>query len=358
MIESPVSTAPRTAATETRRTPAHAGMPVPRGVLHARLLLPPALTYCIDRLEPRLRDMCGYQLGVHDEHGHPTGSAHGKLIRPAFALLCAKACGGELVDAVPAAVAVELVHNASLVHDDIMDGDRERRHRPTVWARYGIPMAILAGDAMFALAFEALGTPERRPADHHLARTLRELMAGQSRDLRFERLGAPSIGECIDMIEGKTGALLGSACRLGALYGSAPTPVAEAFGRFGLDLGVAFQLLDDLLGIWGDPKATGKPVGSDLQARKKSAPVVAALTAGRAASRRLAELYQTSGPFETGQLVLAAELIDAAGGRAWAREEARRRIDAAWQHLAAVDIPGEARNDLEELTTFLIDREW
>ncbi|MEU8266525.1 polyprenyl synthetase family protein [Sphaerisporangium sp. NPDC049002] len=325
------------------------------------MLLPPVLTHWVDLLEPALRDICGYQIGLRDEQGRPTGSAHGKLVRPAFTLLCARAAGGRLQDAVAGAAAVELVHNASLIHDDIMDGDHERRHLPTVWARFGVPMAILAGDALFSLAFEALASPERpesRAASHHLARTLRDLMAGQSHDLGFERRQKPSIAACLDMIEGKTGALLGCACRLGALSASAPPAWEDGFERFGTHLGVAFQLVDDLLGIWGDPQVTGKPVGSDLQARKKSAPIVAALTGDSGASRRLAELYGSPEPFHTDELVLAAELIDQAGGRAWARTEARRRIDAAWACVDDIDMPGDARLDLEELTALLVDRDW
>ncbi|WP_344951975.1 polyprenyl synthetase family protein [Sphaerisporangium flaviroseum] len=334
---------------------------LPQGIAQARLLLPPALTHWTDRLEPALRDICEYQLGLRDEHGRPTGTAHGKLVRPAFVLLCARAVGGDPVDAVSGAVAVELVHNASLIHDDIMDGDLERRHRRTVWARYGTPMAILAGDALFTLAFEAVSAlerPESRTACHHLALTLRELMAGQSRDLGFERRGVPSITACLTMIEGKTGSLLGCACRLGTLVAATPPSWGDRFERFGLHLGVAFQLVDDLLGIWGDPRVTGKPVGADLQARKKSAPIVAALTAESPASRRLAELYATPGPFEADELALVAELVDQAGGRAWAREEARRRIETAWDCLVGIDVADDARMGLEELAALLIDREW
>ncbi|MCG5217682.1 polyprenyl synthetase family protein [Streptosporangium sp. KLBMP 9127] len=334
---------------------------IPQGIVHARRLALPTLAHWIDGLEPTLRDICAYQIGLRDEHGAPTGSAHGKLIRPAFGFLCARAVGGSLTDAVAGTVAVELIHNASLIHDDVMDGDTERRHQATVWARYGVPMAVLAGDALFGLAFEVLSTPERpesMAASHHLARTLRHLTAGQCDDLRFERLGVRPITACLRMIEGKTGALLGCACRLGTLSAAVPTAWSDGFERFGVHLGVAFQLVDDLLGLWGDPLVTGKPVGSDLQARKKSAPVVAALTAGCAASRRLADLYETSGPLEMDELHLAASLVEEAGGRSWARTEAQRRIDTAWECVAGVDIADEARHDLEELTTLLLDREW
>ncbi|GII77558.1 (2E,6E)-farnesyl diphosphate synthase [Sphaerisporangium rufum] len=334
---------------------------VPRAVGDARRLLPPALARWTDGLEPALRDMCAYQMGLRDAHGRPTGTAAGKLLRPAFTLLCARAAGGDPAAAVPAAVAVEFTHNASLIHDDIMDGDRERRHRPTVWARYGVPMAVLAGDTLFGLAFEVLTAPDAGlPPDacRHLARTLRHLMAGQCHDLRFAETETPPIDACLAMMEGKTGALLGCACRLGALSADAPAGWDERFHEFGTHLGVAFQLVDDLLGIWGDPLLTGKPVGADLRARKRSAPVVAALSAPGAASGRLARLYAAPGPLDGGALELAAALVEEAGGRAFAAAEARRRIDMAWERLVSLDIPADARAELEQLTAQLADRRW
>ncbi|MFD0890559.1 polyprenyl synthetase family protein, partial [Streptosporangium algeriense] len=274
--------------------------------------------------------------------------------------------GGEPEGALPAAVAVELVHNASLIHDDIMDGDTTRRHLPTVWARHGVPNAILAGDALFALAFEALTAQRDREdpeaesrvsaAVDHLARTLRHLMAGQSHDMRFQGQSSPSLSACLEMIEGKTGVLLGCACRLGALSAAAPDSWVDGFERFGVHLGVAFQLIDDMLGIWGDPVVTGKPVGSDLRSRKKSAPIVAALVGGGPASARLAELYHSPDPFTEPELTLAAELVEEAGGRSWARGEAARRVEESWNCLAGVDMPDHARQDLQDLTNALLNR--
>ncbi|MGC7101860.1 polyprenyl synthetase family protein [Amycolatopsis lurida] len=225
----------------------------------------------IDRLGGDLATVCGYQLGLCDDTGKPTGGVSGKLPHPAFALLCGAATGARPADVVPSGAAIELLHNASLIHDDIMDGDRERRHRPTVWARFGEATAILAGDALIALGFEVLAAQRHAATARSvavLAKTLRLLARGQELDLRFESETGVTVDDCLAMMTGKT-------C---------------------VHLGVAFQLADDLLGSWGDPAVTGKPVGADLRARKKSAPVAATFVAGTAGSARIASLYARPGP--------------------------------------------------------------
>ncbi|SMQ18927.1 geranylgeranyl diphosphate synthase, type I [Streptomyces sp. Ag82_O1-12] len=329
------------------------------GVTQARSLLPPLLREQIATLGDELSRICGYQLGLCDADGTPIRGNGGKLVRPAFSLLCTEAAGGSPEDVLSAASAIELLHNASLIHDDIMDGDHARRHRPTVWARFGVPLALLAGDALIALGFEVLGTsrhPATAPAVADLARTLRHLAIGQEQDLRFEREQGIGIEDSLAMLGGKTGALLACACRMGARYASAPPDWTDRFGRFGMQIGVAFQLVDDDLGIWGDPVLTGKPVGSDLRARKKSAPVVAALRAGTAESARLARLYAMPGDLTDTEVLLMAELIESAGGRQWARAEADRLIEAAWDLLDPLDLAPHARSGLSDLTTALTAR--
>ncbi|GGS08660.1 dimethylallyltransferase [Streptomyces aureoverticillatus] len=334
------------------------------GITRARELLPPLLREWVARLGDELGRICGYQLGLCDADGRPVPDAGGKLLRPAFSVLCAEAVGGEAADALPAGAAIELLHNASLIHDDIMDGDRLRRHRPTAWVRFGVPRALLAGDALIALGFEVLADrrhPATAPSMADLARTLRRLAIGQGDDLRFEREREIGVEECLAMLGGKTGALLGCACRLGAAHGAPPGAVPPAwldrFERFGDHLGVAFQLIDDVLGIWGDPTVTGKPVGSDLRARKKSAPVVAALQAGTAASARLSRLYATPGDLTDHQVAVLTGLVEDAGGRAWTLAEADRRIAAAWELLDPLDLDPAARRGLVGLTTALTARQ-
>ena len=333
---------------------------VNQGVVLARRLLPPVLAKWIDRLGGELATVCGYQLGLCDDAGKPTGGVDGKLLRPAFALLCGLATGARPADVVPSGAAIELLHNASLIHDDIMDGDRERRHRPTVWARFGEATAILAGDALIALGFEVLAA-QRHPATARsvavLAKTLRLLARGQELDLKFETEPSVSLDDCLAMMTGKTGVLLGCACRLGAAHSGAPAEWAVRFERFGTHLGVAFQLADDLLGIWGDPAVTGKPVGADLRARKKSAPVAAALTAGTTGSKRLASLYAKPEPLTDTEVAELTGLIEEAGGRDWTRAEADRQVTAAWDLIDVLDLDGPGRAGLAALTATLLDRD-
>jgi geranylgeranyl diphosphate synthase type I len=324
---------------------------LPAQVAVARQLLPDELRRWILRLGPDLSRICAHQLGT---------SSAGKLVRPALALGCAQAVGGSALDALPAATAVELIHNASLIHDDIMDGDESRRHRPTVWKQYGVAQAILAGDALIGLAFESLTTDA--PAAHagaaaaDLARAVRSLAIGQNADLRYEGSTSTTTTECLALITGKTGALLGVAGRLGARLGGARPDWLDPFAAFGTNLGVAFQLVDDLLGIWGDPAMTGKPVGSDLRARKNSAPVTAALDAGGAAADRLAELYRSPAPMTDADVAEARALVEHAGGRAWTVGECRRHVVLAWEALDGVPLDPAARDGLHDLADYVVAR--
>jgi geranylgeranyl diphosphate synthase type I len=258
---------------------------------------------------------------------------------------------------IPGAVAVELVHNFSLVHDDVMDGDTERRHRPTVWAVWGTTSAILTGDALLALAQEVLldsASPHRAAAARLLAEATRHLIRGQVLDVSFERRHDVTVAECLDMVSGKTGALLSASAAIGAVLAGAPDEMVDALATFGAQLGIAFQLVDDLLGIWGDPAITGKPVYSDLRSRKKTLPVTYALSQDSSAGRELADWLREPAP---GGEDRAADLIEAAGARQWAAAEARDRIAAAEQALRSVPIPAGPRAELAAIAHFIVARE-
>lgn len=302
----------------------------------SRGLVEPALRTAVDTLPVSMAHIAGYHLGWWDEHGQPVRVSGGKTIRPALALLSAQAVGGTATRAVPAAVAVELVHNHSLLHDDVMDRDLTRRHRRTAWSVFGINPAILAGDALLVLALDVLagsGHPAAIDAIRMLTAAVQDLLNGQDADLSFEQRVDVELAECVQMAEGKTAALIGCACALGAVFGGGyPEQVTHLLG-FGMRLGLAFQHVDDLLGIWGDPAVTGKPVHSDLCTRKKSFPVVAALTSHTPAGRELAALYHRDGPLYATDAAHAAELIDIAGGRAWSQAQADDLLTQAMREL-------------------------
>ncbi|MBW8486641.1 family 2 encapsulin nanocompartment cargo protein polyprenyl transferase [Actinomadura parmotrematis] len=324
----------------------------------SRALLDPALRAAVRGLPPETRRVAEYHFGWRDEQGRPAEGSGGKAIRPALTLLAARAVGGDPADALPAAVAVELAHNFSLLHDDVMDGDLTRRHQATAWSVFGVNAAILAGDALIALAYETLADgPVSREGLRALSRAVVDLVEGQSIDMAFERRTDVSLAECEAMAAGKTGALLGGACALGASCGGGDAAQVARLRAFGELLGLAFQVVDDLLGIWGDPAVTGKPVHSDLVNRKKSLPVVAALTSGTAAGAALAELYRGEGPLTGSGPARAAELIGLAGGRDWGEARAAELLDAALTELDAATPDPVAAADLHTLATLVTARD-
>src|SRR5579862_5444907 len=197
---------------------------MPEGVALARDLVGPAMESAIGRLTPDVRAVAAYHLGFADAAGHPTGNGSGKALRPALALLSARAAGAPAERGVPAAVAVELVHNFSLLHDDIMDNDTERRHRPTAWTVFGVGAAILAGDALLVLSQDLLleTPPYGIWAARCLSAAVQRLIAGQSADLEFEQRDDVKVAECLDMEADKTAALMACACSIGAIYTGAP----------------------------------------------------------------------------------------------------------------------------------------
>ncbi|TMR35930.1 polyprenyl synthetase family protein [Actinomadura geliboluensis] len=337
---------------------------VPVSMTDVRELVDGALRAAVGRLDPRTYRVAAYHLGWTDEEGHPRKAPAGKALRPALALLSARAAVAPPESALPGAVAVELTHAFSLLHDDIMDGDRTRRHRPAAWTVFGEASAILTGDALLALAGEVLleapGQGSARAA-RALSTATRRLIAGQSLDMDFESRRQVGVDECVAMASDKTAALLACSCSIGAVLDDAPRPLTEALEAFGTDLGIAFQLADDLLGIWGDPATTGKPAMSDLRSRKMSLPVVAALNSGTPEGAKLAALYARPGPREQepaeSELAEAAALVEAAGGRAWAELEAESRVQRAAEHLLAARMPDSARTEFLRIADFVTRRD-
>ncbi len=293
-----------------------------------RMLCTPLLREACARLAPPMDKVAAYHFGWIDADGKPVQADAGKAVRPALALLSAEAAGAPPEAGIPGGAAVELVHNFSLLHDDLMDGDETRRHRATVWTVFGSEQAILVGDALFALANEVLleAADELRPgtfapvdcgrAVRRLTLATRKLIDGQAQDLSFEQRDRVTVEECLEMEGNKTGALLAASSSIGAVLAGIGDAEADALERFGYHLGLAFQAVDDLLGIWGATEVTGKPHWGDLRQRKKSLPVSAALAEGGAASRKLADLLADPsgrGDEDEEQLAARAALIVEAG---------------------------------------------
>ncbi len=312
----------------------------------------------IDQLPEALRRISGYHLGWWDASERPVDGHGGKALRPALVLACAEAAGGSAGAALPAAVAVELVHNFSLLHDDVMDGDRTRRGRPAAWTMFGSSAAILGGDAMLALATDVVAAndaPWSSIAVGWLSQSVVELCEGQSDDLEFETAAAVSRSRCERMVAGKTASLISVSCALGALAGGAGVDRIEALRGFGRHLGMAFQFVDDLLGIWGDPIVTGKPAGADLLKRKKSLPVVAALTSGTGAGIELGRIYRSDKPIDQ---AVTAELVELAGGRRWATERAEEELARALSQLTIAGCEESPTDQLIEIAHRAVRRTW
>jgi geranylgeranyl diphosphate synthase type I len=305
-----------------------------------------------------LYEMVRYHLGL-DGDGAPSG----KRMRPLLGLLAYASITGDYERALPGAAAVELGHNFSLVHDDIEDGDRERRHRPTLWALHGIPQAVNTGDAMFALSRIALyRLSELGFSDAKVLRLMRlydetclRLCEGQYIDIWTSEHGeSMSVDLYFDMIGRKTAALIAASIEAGALLATEDEAVVGRYRAFGWALGLAFQINDDLLGIWGAEQSTGK-APSDVVHRKKTLPVIYALEHGAPADRdRLAELYALSEPARDDVAEIIA-ILERSGARDYTRDQARRHRDGALAELdAAGVVKPAARDRLEQIIVSVI----
>ncbi len=313
-----------------------------------------------DNAPPLLYGMLHYHLGWMDAHFQPTHVKAGKRIRPMLLLLCNEAQGGDWHSAIPAAAAIELLHNFTLIHDDIEDQDRVRRGRPTLWVLWGEAQAINAGDALFTLAYRAL--QNLMEFDIPAERVLRALTCytngtlkiteGQCWDIAFET--EPCIDETtyLNMIAGKTATLLGVACELGAIIAGSPSAQCDALRRFGAALGLAFQMQDDLLGLWGDPRRTGKAVGADLQRHKKTLPILH----GIAHDPHLATLLNQS-ELDDATVNQAIQRLESVGSKAYTQTQTKRYHDEASKALDQSGGSGEAMDALRALAEKLLNRD-
>lgn len=300
-----------------------------------------------------------YVMGWEDETGRRTESG-GKRIRPALAMVGAEIAGGRAEDGLPGAIALELIHNFSLVHDEIQDEDDVRHGRPTAYTIWGPGQAINLGDFMFGRALQALtrdtANAERRVrALDVLLHAIEGMIAGQWRDIEFESREAVSVDEYLAMVEGKTGVLLGSSVELGAILGGARDADAAVLGRWGTRLGLAFQAVDDYLGIWGDEALTGKTTTGDIARKKKTLPIVHGLSdpdAGALIRRTFAANEQLERQSE----IVAA--LEACGADDLCREMARRFAGEAESLAGTLRLSPESRATLGAVADYFCDRDF
>src|SRR5438093_4028130 len=303
--------------------------------------------------------MIRYHLGWEDAEGRPQ-EAGGKGLRPALCLLACEAAGGDWHRALPAAAAVELIHNFSLIHDDIQDRDQERHHRPTVWSIWGEAQAINAGDALLALARPVVLTlaNEGVPAATVIeaARVLDEstlaMVEGQTMDIAFEDKSDVDVAAYLQMVRQKSGALFDCALRLGVLAAGGDWVLAERLGRVGRTLGNAFQVRDDMLGVWGDESKTGKATGADVYRRKKSLPVVYALSEGKAGVREGLRAIYEKAALDADDVTHVRQCLDEVGARGYCESQAAERKENAIGELGRLDLVPGPREEIIRTAEF------
>lgn len=315
---------------------------------------------------PLLWEIVDYQFGwdLPPDAVEERRRVAGKKIRSLLMALVAQAVGGDYAPVLPAAAALEMLHNFTLIHDDVMDNSQERRHRPAVWTRWGMAQAINVGDGLYALANVAMarllraGVPATRVvrASEALSQACLWTCEGQVLDISFETRGQVSPDEYITMITHKSGTLIEAAARIGALLSTDDDAIIDAYGEFARNLGIAFQIRDDALGIWGEEALTGKSAKSDLRDKKKSYPVLVAFE--RAAPQDRATLQTLYARDTLDDEAIASVLailaqIDAAG-------ETERVAQAYYERaLAALDRTGidtAPQSAIRRLAEFLIRR--
>jgi geranylgeranyl diphosphate synthase type I len=306
-----------------------------------------------------------YSMGWSDVDGNPRAATEGKALRPSLCLLACEATGGQRRKALPAAVSLELIHNFSLIHDDIQDRDETRHHRPTAWSVWGEPKALVAGNvlrvvadvSLWDLLEEGVTSEEALEATGLLTEAYLEMIEGQYLDLSYE--GRPDIGmnEYLNMISKKTGALIRCALNVGAAIGTRDRAIVQAFRECGRSLGFVFQIRDDALGIWGNPDTTGKPVGADIRRKKNTLPVVYAMSRSRGKDKDLLmNIYREPRVSDT-QVATVLDILEDVKAKEYAENLASEHCEIALESLSTVEMAAEARDDILEIAHFLLVRQ-
>ncbi len=312
-----------------------------------------------------LYTMLRYHMGWIDQHGHVLeGGSAGKALRPTLCFLTCEGLGCPWPQAATAAATLEFIHNFTLIHDDIQDGDVERRGKPTVWAVWGVGPALWAGNAMRVLSDRALaaeGAPlhKRSQASRLLTEAYLEILEGQYLDLEFERRAEVGVPEYLDMISRKTGALIRCSVEMGALLATEDRETAVALRQWAVHLGRAFQVRDDILGIWGDPSLTGKAVGNDIRRKKKTFPVMYGFERATGAGRAALQSVYALPDLDQGCVDIVLAVLEESGADRRAQALVDSESELALESLAKVTerLTPCAHQQMVQLTYFLARRD-
>lgn len=321
----------------------------------------------LERAPHHIRGIISYHFGWVDQNFEPANFERGKMFRPTISLLVFEALTGHYKEALPVAAAIEIIHNFSLIHDDIEDNDVERRGRSTAWTIWGVPRVINAGDFLYSLAYTALYQldpnkfrPERI---FSVLRLINEaclaLTEGQDLDLRFETIQAVSTEMYIDMVYKKTGALIEAAILSGAKLGTSNEEIVRNYHEFAHNIGIAFQIRDDILGIWGDTAETGKSSVNDLRKKKKTLPVIYMFDKSSGSRRKtLEDCYSTPAPLSDKEIEFVRESLEWADAYNYTNSIAFSYRQKAFYALDRVDISNQAQSELKTIARFLVDRSY
>lgn len=315
-------------------------------------------------ISPIMWAIVDYQFGWDAEAGQVDKNVSGKRIRPVIMALVAQAVSGTYRHVLPAGAALELIHNFTLLHDDVMDKSLERRHRPAVWTRWGGAQAINAGDGLYALANLAMtrlpdqgADPAKTVKAHRaLAQACLWTAEGQMLDIDFETRDTVRAEEYITMIANKTGTLIEAAAYIGALLSTDDETVAEGYGAFARNLGIAFQVRDDYLDIWGETAQTGKPVANDIREKKKSYPVLVALERASDADRAALQRIYAQDTLSDDDVQRVLKILERADAAARTDQTARHYYDLSLNSLDSTGIDNDTQRLIRQLAEFLIQR--
>ena len=330
-----------------------------------RTLISDALRFSLSGGNMPVYDMLRYNMGWVDAEGNPCAATEGKALRPTLCLFGCEATGGSISKAMPAAVALELIHSFSLIHDDIQDHDETRHHRPTLWAMWGVPKALLAGNVLRVVADtslqrlvdEGVGIDQALAVVGMLTEAYLEMIEGQYLDISYEGRPDIAIDDYLDMISKKTGALIRCSVNLGAAIGTRDETTIEAFRVFGRSLGYVFQIRDDVLGVWGNEETTGKPVGADIRRKKNSLPVVYAMSRADPEDKQLLDCIYQKEQLSDDDVSDVLKVMERVNVKGYAQKLAQEHSDMAMEALSGVELAPDIRRETEDLVRFLLVRQ-
>ncbi len=314
----------------------------------------------------KLYDMMQYHLGWLDENFKPTIHYGGKRFRPTLCLLVYNALSGVYDKALPAAAAVELIHNFSLIHDDIEDRDATRRHKPTIWKLWGEAQGINTGDGMHVLAnLAAIRLRERDVNDTRIVdvltilnETVMRLCEGQFQDMSFEESMDVTTDMYLNMVTGKTAALIQASTEIGALLATEDEKIIEHFKNFGKTIGIGFQIRDDIIGVWEKSESTGKPKASDIMNKKKNLPVIHALENSSKEHRETMQEIYAKEKLTNEDIETVLNILHETGSYEYSQNVAKKYEDEALKELSKINISNKAMEKIRELSMFLVRRNY